>query len=288
MNKARQIRVSDVTEEHLWYVACCAQVDQSDEQKQAADLHEDWMRMALTRGGMRAKIALDGERPIGFIFLLPVERTAWYIAGEELFTIQCMNVEDEYRGHQVGEKLLRAAEETARRHAKGIAVIAFEPSDWFLPASFFQSQGYQEVERRGSSVLMFKPFVEDAPVPQFVPRQYRPPRIPPGKVIVEAFWSPQCLTTALEILHVREVCAEFGDEVILRELNASMPGMRQRFGIPRTLFINGVEKGWGYEIPEAGAFDHAERTWSHEAPKEWLREQIGAALDESKMSAAAD
>ena len=284
MSNARQIRVSDVTEDTLWYVACCAQVDEGTETEQAAKLHEDWMRRTLTRGGMLAKVAIDGDEPIGFLFLVPIERTSWYIAGEGLFTIQCMNVEDEYRGAGVGEMLLIAAEESARAHAKGMAVIAYDPSDWFMPASFFQAQGYQEVDRRGSSVLMFKPFIESAAVPNFVPRQYRPPHLNPGKVIVEAFWSPQCLTTALDILHIREVCAEFGDDVILREMNAGVPGMRERFGIPRTIFFNGVEKGWGFDVPAAGAFDHAERTWSHEVPKQWLREQIAAALRESQSS----
>ena len=288
MCKPSQISVSDVTEDTLWYVACCAQVHEDTETKQAAKLHEDWMRRTLTRSGMFAKVAMDGDEPIGFLFLLPIERTSWYIAGEGLFTIQCMNVKDEYRRGGVGEKLLVAAEESARAHAKGIAVIAYDPSDWFMPASFFQGKGYKEVERRGSSVLMFKSFVESAAVPSFVPRQYRPPRLSPGKVIVEAFWSPQCLTTALDILHVREVCAEFGDDVVLHELNAGIPGMRERFGIPRAIFINGVEKGWGFEIPAAGAFDQAERTWSHEAPKKWFREQIAAALRECQPSKAAN
>ncbi len=281
MNELGQIKVSDVTEDTLWYVACCAQMDEGVETKQAAQLHQDWMRKTLTRSGMYTKVALDGDEPVGFLFLVPIERTAWYVDGEGLFTIQCMNVQDEYRGRGVGEKLLAAAEETARAHARGMAVIAYDPSDWFMPASFFQGQGYRDIERRGSSVLMYKPFDKDVPRPRFVSRQYHPPRLIPGKVIVEAFWSPQCLTTALEILHVREVCEEFGEDVILRELNAGMAGMRERFGIPRTLFINGVEKGWGFELPEAGAFDHAERTWSHEAPKQWLREQIAAALSES-------
>lgn len=287
MNELGQIKVSDVTEDTLWYVACCAQTDEGAEAEQAAQLHQDWMRKTLTRSGMYTKVALDGDEPVGFLFLVPIERTAWYVDGKGLFTIQCMNVQDEYRGRGVGEKLLAAAEETARAHAKGMAVIAYDPSDWFMPASFFQGQGYRDIERRGSSVLMYKPFDEDVPRPKFVPRQYRPPRLIPGKVIVEAFWSPQCLTTALEILHVREVCAEFGEDVVLRELNAGMAGMRERFGIPRTLFINGVEKGWGFELPEAGAFDHAERTWSHEAPKQWLREQIAAAMSESQDKSGA-
>jgi hypothetical protein len=88
-------------------------------------------------------------------------------------------------------------------------------------------------------------------------------------------------------VHVREVCAEFGDDVILREYDATMPGMRERFGIPRALYIDGVEKGWGYELSIEGAFDHGERTWSREAPKEWLREQTAAALRESQASMTA-
>jgi GNAT superfamily N-acetyltransferase len=282
MRETESIRVTDATEDTLWYVACCAQLDQGAEVDQAAEIHQEWMRKNLTRGGMYAKVALDGDEPIGFLFLWPIERTAWYIEGEGLSTIQCMNVDEAYRGRGVGEDLLIAAEQTARNRAKGLAVIAYEPSEWFMPARFFRKHGFQEVEHRGTSILMYKPFVQDAPVPHFVERQYRAPRLIPGKVIVEIFWSPQCLTTALDVLHVREVCAEFGDDIILREMNASMPGMRERFGIPRTLFINGVEKGWGYEIPSEGAFDGGEHTWSHEAPKEWLREQIAAALRESQ------
>ena len=281
MDEKVQIRVGDVTEDTLWYVACCSHVDESAELDQAGQLHQDWLRKMLTRSGMVAKVALDGDEPIGFLFLVPVERTAWYVQGKELLTLQCMNVEEAYRGRGVGEMLLTAAEETARTHAKGLAVIAYDPSDWFMPAHFFAHRNYREVERRGTSVLMFKPFDASAALPAFIPRQYTSPRLIPDKAIVEAFWSPQCLTTALDILHVREVCDEFGERVILRELNASMPGMRERFGIPRTIFVNGVEKGWGYELPHRGSFDGAERSWSHEAPKQWLREQIEVALHQA-------
>jgi GNAT superfamily N-acetyltransferase len=143
MNDTSQIRVSDVTEDTLGYVACCAQTDEGAEWEQAAKLHEDWMRKTLTRSGMRVKVALDGDQPIGFLFLLPVERTSWYVVGQELATVQCLNVDEEYRGRGVGDQLLVAAEETARAFARGMAVIANEPSDWFLPASFFRAQGYR-------------------------------------------------------------------------------------------------------------------------------------------------
>ena len=56
MNEMGRVRVSDVTEDTLWYVACCAQMDEGVEKEQAAKLHGDWMRKTLTRSGMRAKV----------------------------------------------------------------------------------------------------------------------------------------------------------------------------------------------------------------------------------------
>jgi len=54
MDEKGQIRATDVSEDTLWYVACCAHVDESAEVTQAGQLREDWMRMMLTRGGMHA------------------------------------------------------------------------------------------------------------------------------------------------------------------------------------------------------------------------------------------
>ena len=70
--------------------------------------------------------------------------------------------------------------------------------------------------------------------------------------IFDAFWHRQCLTTATEILRVREVCAEFGDRVLLREYDATDSAVRTQHEIGRQLMVNGQAIGWGYEAPRDG------------------------------------
>ena len=74
----------------------------------------------------------------------------------------------------------------------------------------------------------------------------------PGKVAIDLFWSRSCLTTDTEAERVREVAAEFGDAVVLREYCADDPGVRAHYGIYRAIFIDGQEVGWGYEAPKEG------------------------------------
>ena len=51
---------------------------------------------------------------------------------------------------------------------------------------------------------------------------------------------------------VREVAAEFGDAVVLREHCSDDPAIRDRYGIERAIYIDGREVGWGYEAPKDG------------------------------------
>jgi hypothetical protein len=54
---------------------------------------------------------------------------------------------------------------------------------------------------------------------------------------------------------------EYGDPVILNEYSADRREVLLRYEIPRAIFVNGREIGWGYE-----------------APKDGLREAISGAL----------
>ena len=51
---------------------------------------------------------------------------------------------------------------------------------------------------------------------------------------------------------MREVAAEFGDAVALREYCSDDPTIRDRYGIERAILIDGREVGWGYEAPKSG------------------------------------
>jgi hypothetical protein len=83
----------------------------------------------------------------------------------------------------------------------------------------------------------------------------------PGKVAVDLFWNSFCQTSNIEAHRVREVVAEFGHKVILHDHCADDRDVLARYGLPRGIFVDGQEIGWGYE-----------------APRDGLREAISAAL----------
>jgi hypothetical protein len=51
---------------------------------------------------------------------------------------------------------------------------------------------------------------------------------------------------------VREVAGEYGDSVILNEYAADDRETLMRYEIPRAIYVNGKEIGWGYEAPKDG------------------------------------
>ena len=93
------------------------------------------------------------------------------------------------------------------------------------------------------------------------------PNLVTGKVVIDAFWNPICQTSLVEIMRIREVCAEYGNKVMLNEYNCGDKDVLERYQTERALFINGEPKGWGYE-----------------APRDGLRQEIESALDVSMQS----
>lgn len=247
------IHIEDLNEETLWFVATCTHVGESADWDRGGAVRRAWIEEMLPQG-LQIKVALDGEQPIGFIHLLPIEHTAFGIKGHDLLTIPCLALKDAYHGRGIGRMLMEATEEAARAtDAKGLALIGYEWEDdfWFMRADFFRHFGYQEATRRGNAVILWKRFAHDADLPQFFDSawEYEPV---PGKVTFDAFWNRQCLTSATEMHNVREVCAEYGDRVLVREYNASDPAVRDRYQIGRLLAVNGRKIGWGYEAPREG------------------------------------
>jgi hypothetical protein len=129
-----------------------------------------------------------------------------------------------------------------------------------MPASFFEACGYEVAVRERTAALLWKSFIPSAAAPRFMERHYRFEPVA-GKVVVVLFWSRSCLTTDTDAQRVREVAAEHGAAVLLREYSADDPAIRARYGIYRAIFIDGNGVSWGYE-----------------APKEGLRAAIGEAL----------
>ena len=90
-----------------------------------AKLRIDWIKKRLPLG-YRAKIAYEGEKPIGFIDYSPMETAKESISGHDITLINCILVipGHSYRSKGYGRLLLESAEADAEKMSRGIAVVA--------------------------------------------------------------------------------------------------------------------------------------------------------------------
>ena len=120
-----------------------------------------------------------------------------------------------------------------------------------MPAAYFERIGYGAVDERGAEALLWKAFRGNATPPHFLQPHYVFEPIE-GAVVVDLFWSGFCQTSGIEAQRVRDVSAEFGDRVVLREYNAEDRETLLRFQTPRAIYVNGAEISWGHEASREG------------------------------------
>ncbi len=249
------IEVRDMIPADEYFVSTCTHVNESEELDASALRRREWL-LSKVPAGLRVKVALrDGER-VGFLYAMPVEVSPWGPLGEDLLVFPCLYVLNEEQKQGAGAALMAAAEAEARRQAlKGLATYGYHwEGFWFMPAPFFEKHGYEAVERRGDVSLMWKPLQRDAAPPCMFSPDYTFVPVP-GKVVVDLFWHTFCLTCEVEAARVKEVAAEFGDEVVLREYCGDDRDILLRHQIPRAIYVQGNEIGWGYEAPRDGIRD---------------------------------
>lgn len=243
------------------YVGTCTHVNESDEIDACAQRRIPWLQ-AMHAKGLRVKVALLDSKPVGFLYLMPIEISPWGPLGQDLMVVPCLVVAEKAKHRGIGRTLLsEAEEETKRQGRKGLITIGYRHDFWFMPASYFEACGFAAAKERGQEVLLWKVFDPSAAAPRFLEQHYRYEPIP-GKVVVDLFWNTFCQTSAIEAQRVREVVAEFGERVVVNEYCADDRGTLLRYQLPRGILINGEEIWWGYE-----------------APREGIREAIQKALD---------
>ena len=123
-----------------------------------------------------------------------------------------------------------------------------------MPVSFFEHLGWTAADRRGDAAVLWRPFADGVEPPALLERTWEFEPVE-GRVAVDLFWNAFCQTSAVEAARVREVVAEFGDGVALREHAAEDADSLARHGLPRGIFVDGREIGWGYEAPREGIRD---------------------------------
>ena len=254
-----KVQICDMDASTEYFVATCSHVSESDEIDTCAKKRITWLKNMYEKG-LRVKVAILDGKQVGFLYVMPIEVCPWGPLGKDLSVIPCLFVLNKEKNKGVGSNLIIAAKKEARRQGKkGIVTIGYYHDFWFMPAPFFEKAGFTVAKRRktkpgelfGDEAILWKVFDSTAEAPEFLKPNYKfKPQS--GKVVVDLFWNIFCQTSNIEAQRVREVVAEFGKSVVINEYSSDDSAILSRYQMPRGIFINGKEIGWGYEAPKDG------------------------------------
>ena len=238
------VQIRDMTSADEYFVGSCTHENESAELDACAARRLEWLR-GMDQFGLRVKVATSDEERAGFLYVMPIEICPWGPIGRDLLVIPCLFVKTTHTRQGIGRALVKAAEaEVPRQRRKGIVTVAFYHDFWFMPAGFFENLGFSVADRKGDVGMLWKISDLTVETPRFLERNYdfKPQ---PGRVVVDMFYNSFCLTSNAEAQRVREISSEFGDAVVLNEYCADNPESFSAYQIPRGIFVNGHEVGWG-------------------------------------------
>lgn len=235
--------VIDLTDEYKPLYFVCLE-DWSEEMREAGSCKELWYD-GMKKRGLRIKLVRDDAGKVGgMIQYGPIEYS--FAEGNDLYFIYCIWVHGykEGRGNfqkrGMGKALLQAAEADVREMgANGMAAWGIFLPFW-MRASWFRKQGYSKVDRQGLSVLLWKPFTDDASPPRWIQKKKIPEKIP-GKVAVTAFISGWCPAQNLKYERAKRASSEFDDNVVFMQIDTMDRNVLKEWGIADGLFIDGKE-----------------------------------------------
>ena len=145
----------------------------------------------------------------------------------------------DHQGHGTGTALLEAAEADARAGGfKGMAAWGIRMPFW-MRASWFKKHGYRRVDNAGGSQLVWKPFVDDAVAPRWIPNGPAPKPVE-GQVTITGFLSGWCPSMNLTFERARRVAEEVGPPVVFVSIDTLEHHDKRRYGHSDTVFLDGT------------------------------------------------
>jgi N-acetylglutamate synthase-like GNAT family acetyltransferase len=234
------IHIIDISEDTKNdYFACME--EWSDVMKDGICRKECWYN-TMQKKGLRVKLARNAEGTVaGMIHYAPIEHS--WVEGEDLYFVYCVWVHGHKEGRGdlrkrgVGKALLQAAEEDVKKlQGKGLVVWGLL-LPFFIRARWFKKHGYQKVDRKGISVLLWKPFSEGASPPRWI-KANKKPELVPGKVVVTALTNGWCSGINGMIERAKKVCSEYGDKVIFKEIDVSNRAATRLWGLSDGIFVD--------------------------------------------------
>jgi GNAT superfamily N-acetyltransferase len=130
----------------------------------------DWLIERFGEG-LKLKLIIEGERPVGFIEYAPAE-VAWRpVRAKGYVVIHCLWVVGKWKGKGYGTRLLRTCIQDARKMGAQGVVMVTSPHTWLAGSELFSKKGFECVDEAPPSFeLMVKRFGK-APLPRF-PRDW--------------------------------------------------------------------------------------------------------------------
>ncbi len=241
----------DETTEHPWLVC----LKEWAEEPKGTGHRADWWRR-LREHGLRIKLAMTDDGVVGgMIQYVPIEYSM--ATGEDLYFVQCTWVHGYAEGQGnlqrrgMGKALLAEAESDVKDlGTKGLVAWGNTFPGW-MPVAWLLQQGYEEVDRNGPRVLVWKPFSPEARPPKWrVPR--KTPEFTPGEVTIIAFFNPWCGDACDFYERAAQYAATMGDRVNFRRIDTSNPATLDEWGLNNAVFVNDQQITHGFdELKEA-------------------------------------
>ena len=227
------------------YLVCLE--EWSDEMAEAGEKKAHWFAKMRDRG-LRVKIAVEDDRPVGMIQYVPIEQSP--AIGTDMYMVLCVWVHGhkegigDRQGRGIGTALLQAAESDARLlGAKGIAAWGLALPIW-MKSRWFLKHGYRKADRQGMRTLVWKPFSEDAETPRWIPEGAKPKPVP-GQVTVSAFVNGWCPASNVVYERAKRAAEAIGAPVVFEEVDTSEHNDMVRCGRSDCIFVDGriLQKG---------------------------------------------
>jgi GNAT superfamily N-acetyltransferase len=207
----------------------------------AVEERKKFLLWRLTEGKVRGKIAVEGEKSLGWIDYYP-KVNGWVRIG-------CIDVLKENYGRGIGRELINACLDDCRR-TKGVIVGA---TIWdHMPKGFFKKCGFFDTDEKADISLMAVKFETEEPPrteKEQTQRKYKP-KLKQGKLLIEIFDDGQCPVSYVTRQLVKEAARSFDDKIIIKEYDIKDKAVAEEFGYIKGIFLDGEKAFFGYPDEE--------------------------------------
>lgn len=248
MNQVKAI-VRPVLDKQDVQQAYCCMSDGPTPWPDALCLCRYWFAQHLGRHVAGYHLQLENGAVIGHLYYAFSEQALFpYQVETQVGVLYCEWVQPRYQKQGLGTQLFNAfLEEMQQAGAKGILVEATDLAEQ-MHFQHYLRRGFTQVDTSGPRRLLYLPLLQEQVAVQPLEMRIQPRQGLPVEVLL--LYGYLCPPEAATMELVREVAREFGQQVVLREVELT-PETLQAYGAARGVFINGRAKLGGGETEGA-------------------------------------